>query len=128
MMFKPSITALIFCFTLLNSSIRSEETPPAENPEEPVTSEEATPEDDENKEPEPNCNQALLNSVGLLGLSNSKEMQMDICSSVKDSCCQLKDQLAIFDYMLASKEMENLAGRLAYHSKVTSIFELYNVM
>jgi hypothetical protein len=91
----------------------------AEDTEENAEGDDAKPDEAvEDEENPPNCNQTLLNSVGLLGVTHSEEMKMDICTSVTDSCCQLEDQLAIFDHFKNSQDLENLNERFNYHKKV----------
>ena len=90
-----------------------EEKPEGEEGEENPEGEEET------EEAAPTCNQELLNSYGLLGLPNKEEMQMDICSDVNESCCQLEDQLAIYEMLTKGDEMSLMEERFAYHEQVS---------
>lgn len=76
--------------------------------------------EEEAAEEQPTCNEELLNSYGLLGMKFKEEMEMHICSNVKQSCCQLEDQLAIYDELTKGEELTLLNERLEYHKKVTA--------
>ena len=102
----------------------TEEVPEGEEKAEGEAGEGEEKVDDEEEEEEqgPLCNQSLLNSYNLMGQENPEELKMDICTSVTSSCCQLKDQLVIFDGFKTGGEIEALSERLGYHSRVNLFF------
>lgn len=66
------------------------------------------------------CKNHLLQTYGLEGLEYSKEMKLDMCGGVQNSCCKTADQLAIFDNWIGAEEGKQLRERLDYHFKVYS--------
>lgn len=70
------------------------------------------------------CNQAILATYGMVGLESAKPMALDMCESVKHSCCQVTDQLKIFENWVQNGEDEDLGERLKYQSRVGFCFVL----
>lgn len=66
----------------------------------------------------PFCNQEITQSIGLMGYKYPKKMFLDMCPLVKQSCCRLEDQLAIYKTWVNAKEEEGLEERFAYHMKI----------
>ena len=70
--------------------------------------------------PKIECKKHLLETYGLEGLDHAKEMKLDMCGSVKNSCCKTSDQIAIFDNWVGAEEGKKLRERLDFHFKVYS--------
>lgn len=66
------------------------------------------------------CDQNLLTSYGLEGLTQSQTINLDMCKFVKESCCKVSDQMTIFSNWETSGEHRNLKNRFAYHRDVYS--------
>ena len=77
-------------------------------------------EKEEAEEEAPTCNEELLNSYGLMGKKFKEPMEMHICTGVKESCCKLEDQLAIYDQLTKGEELPLMEERFKYHRKVRS--------
>lgn len=67
------------------------------------------------------CKKPLLETFGMVGLDEAKKMDMDICTTVKHSCCHVTDQAKIYENWVDNKEGEELKNRLHYHTRVTFI-------
>lgn len=67
---------------------------------------------------QPECQRKLLVSLGLEGLRKPKEMTLEMCSKVKNSCCRHSDQLTIFDNWIKGTEHESLNDLLLDHASV----------
>jgi hypothetical protein len=52
------------------------------------------------------CNQELVRSFGLIGKTVPSSAPMEMCPSVKDSCCTKKDQMNIYNNWINMKESE----------------------
>ena len=127
MTFKFLRIILILLLALTHFTI-TEETP-EEAPETDASGEGAPEEgatEEEAVEEQPTCNEELLNSYGLLGMKFKEPMEMDICSNVEDSCCQLEDQLAIYDELTKGDELKLMEERFAYHKKVIRFENRFN--
>jgi hypothetical protein len=118
MTFKILGISLILLLTLSQTFKAEEVVEETETPEGEKGEKKEGEEQEEEEEEEVTCNQELLNSYGLLGIKDKEEMQMDICTDVKESCCQLEDQLAIYDTLTKGEELKLLNERFAYHKKV----------
>ena len=66
------------------------------------------------------CNQKLLQTYGMVGFSHAKEMTLDMCGAIKNSCCQEKDQLKIYESWVEELEESNLKERHNRHFSVYS--------
>jgi hypothetical protein len=52
------------------------------------------------------CNQDLVRSFGLIGKTLPSAAPLEMCPSVKDSCCVKKDQMMIYNNWVSMKENE----------------------
>lgn len=66
------------------------------------------------------CDQDILISYGLEGWKYPVKMDLDMCPTVEHSCCQVKDQLTIYENWAHGKEEKNLHSRFKYHYNVYS--------
>lgn len=104
-----------------------EETPAeGEGDEEEVDAEEKGEEDEAEAEEEAEeggeemvCNKAIVETYGMVGLDVAKPMALDMCESVKHSCCQVTDQIKIFENWVDNGEDVDLTDRMHYHSRVS---------
>ena len=96
----PALLSFILTMTLM-SSIRAEAKAP---PIPPVAK----------------CDMDILVSYGLDGLAKPQKIELDMCPTVENSCCQKKDQLTIYSNWAHGKEEGNLHGRFKYHYDVYS--------
>ena len=72
--------------------------------------------------PKPFCNEDILLSYGLDGNKFPVKMELEMCPTISESCCQVKDQLTIYSNWVHGQEENNLHGRFKY------IYNLYAFM
>ena len=104
-----------------------EETPAeGEVEEEDEEAEEKGEEDEEEAEEgqEMICNKQIVETYGLVGLDVAQPMHLDMCESIKHSCCQVTDQIKIFENWMDNGEDVDLLDRMNYHSRVRCIISI----
>ena len=66
----------------------------------------------------PECQRKLLISLGLEGLEKPKPTTLEMCKTLKSSCCQHADQLNIYDNWIRGAESESLSETLKEQAAV----------
>ena len=67
------------------------------------------------------CNKQILETYGMVGLEVAKPMMLDMCHSIKQSCCQVTDQLKIYENWIQNGEDEDLSERFKYQMRVINL-------
>jgi len=111
---KKSISFIFIL--LLTSQVYSNE------PDKAATGDGTTPEgSDKAKKPEdqtPKCNTKILTEFGLKGQETATEMALEMCPTVKNSCCLKEDQLTLFDLWVTGKGKEHLENKFKVQTGV----------
>lgn len=66
----------------------------------------------------PQCDIKIMQSLGLQGYKYPVTMSLEMCPTVKKSCCRLEDQLEIYKSWVIKNEEDNLEKRLQYHKSI----------
>lgn len=64
------------------------------------------------------CNKQIVETYGMVGLDEAKPMALDMCESITHSCCQVTDQLKIYENWIEGGEDTDLTDRFKYHMRV----------
>lgn len=64
------------------------------------------------------CDKEFLVSMGVIGLEQSKKLELEMCPTIRQSCCSIEDQINIYEFWIQGGEKKNLDERLAYHREV----------
>ena len=101
------------------------ETGPSPDPKAPKAGEEGVEGADGEKKPESKplgakCKKELLRTFGMEGNLYGEEMTLDMCGDVTNSCCQIKDQLQIYENWETAQIGKKLKERLADQFKIYS--------
>jgi hypothetical protein len=64
------------------------------------------------------CNTKLLAEFGLKGQETATELNLDMCPTVKNSCCTKEDQLSWFDLWVTGKGREHLENKFKLQTGV----------
>lgn len=133
---KFTLFCLVLSFLLL--PIVSNDTPPAEKEtpsEDKKTETDADKEeskdekkDDKPKGPKLACNKDLVTTLGMKGLDKPEELDLEMCPSITHSCCEIKDQLIMYDNW-NTIEKPKLESNLKAHYDIyaTLLLELIEV-
>lgn len=68
------------------------------------------------------CNKSLLQSLNMFGRDTSTMTSLVFCPKVRNSCCTVNDQIAIYDNWITEKELANLDVKFANYTDVISKF------
>ena len=142
---KFKLKILLLTIFLLTTTIKTnEETPEDENnAEDPAEAENANNEapEDENGEEETEdsekttkktnkqedsentpapipCNQELLETFGMEGVENAHQDFLEMCPTIKNSCCSIPDQLIIYKNWEELEQGKNIDFRFKYHQDI----------
>jgi hypothetical protein len=135
---KKIFLLLCLLITLTNVTKANEEEAPAEEAEGKAEAEgegeEKTEEEEGNEEEleaeieaeeeaeeggaELTCNKQILETYGMVGLDEPRPMALDMCESVKHSCCHATDQLKIYENWMEAGEDADLVERFKYQMRV----------
>lgn len=64
------------------------------------------------------CNKQIVETYGMVGLDVAKPMALDMCESITHSCCQVTDQVKIYENWVEGGEDVDLTERFKYHMRV----------
>ena len=80
------------------------------------------------KKPKLACNKDLVGTLGMTGLAEPKALELEMCPTVTNSCCEVKDQLIMYDNW-TTNEKPKLEEQLKAHKDIylTLLLELVEV-
>lgn len=61
------------------------------------------------------CKQNILRSYGLKGYDTSRKIRINFCPRIRNSCCQVRDQLFLYRNWVLGDEEDSLTERLEYY-------------
>lgn len=64
------------------------------------------------------CHKKVLTDLGLEGVDQAADIDLELCPWVESSCCTVKDQLLIHETWTTAKVQENLKAKFDFHTKV----------